>query len=725
MSFRRRRVPGHRCFPSASFRFTPSAGRGGRLGVSPVSLALAAAFAAVGSAHAQTQLSTVEVSASQDVATLALDQVSLTGSRTGIATRDLPASVDTIDSVAMRERGDFQVREAITRSTGLTDTGSGGNGGLSFSSRGFSGTNSVGIAEDGVRLQTGAGTQNYPGSAWGYERVEVLRGPASVVFGSGTVGATVNAVRKAPSRQASLETLLGVDSEGGTRAGVGATGAVGEIGSFRLDAYGTASPGYRDLGDSRGGKLMSTLRLQPSSDVRLDLIADYSMQHPERYWGTPTNNGHIEESLRRENYNADNSNIRYEDKRLRLRGEWRVNDGLTLSNELYTLQATRLWQNIENYRLNPALGTVARSDYLHIEHEMAQTGNRLEAALRHDGHATVLGWETARVNFRHINNSPYSGSSVVSASNPDHGNWASADPTLPRYETATTFNAFYAEDAWTLSERWLLLAGARRDLADISRSDLVGGGTGLTTTLAGNAYRLGLTFRATQATSLYVQASTGSDPVTSLVSMNLANRSYRLTTGRQIEAGIKQSFAEGRGEWTAAVYRIKKDDIITRDPNNAALSIQGGSQHSQGIELTGAISPWKNWRVEGNFTTLQARYDEFSESVGGVAMSRAGNRPTNVPERVANLWAHYRIGAWQASLGGRYVGKRYADNANLSELPAYTVADASLAWTVDKRTTLRLFGRNLTDRVYATSAYNSQFVLGDSRRLELVAEMSF
>jgi iron complex outermembrane receptor protein len=115
----------------------------------------------------------------------------------------------------------------------------------------------------------------------------------------------------------------------------------------------------------------------------------------------------------------------------------------------------------------------------------------------------------------------------------------------------------------------------------------------------------------------------------------------------------------------------------------------------------------------------------MNESVSGKSVSRAGNTPSDVPEQVANLWGHYRLSDWQASLGARYVGKRYANNANSLQLDAYTVADASLAWQVDKRTTLRLFGRNLSDKVYATRTYNNQLILAEPRRFELVAEIKF
>ena len=689
---------------------------------SQLSIAVLAALATMGSACADTQLAPVEVTAEREASSLGLDQASTTGSRTGVTVRELPASIESVDSATIEERGDYTIMDAITRATGVSGVGSGGNGAMSFSTRGFSGTNSVGLAEDGMRLSTGAGTQNYPNDSWGYERIEVLRGPASVVYGSGTVGATINAVRKAPSRTASAEALFGIGTDGTGRIGLGGTGALGEIASFRVDAYGHTTDGQRDLGNASGSKLLTTLRLQPSSDLRFELLADYSKQNPERYWGTPNDKGRIVSSLRNENYNVSDAIIGYEDKRLRGRVEWQANDWLTLRDEVYYFEANRHWKNVEQYSLNAAAGTVNRSDYLEIRHNMDQTGNRLEAGIRTERHRGVIGWEVARVNFRHSNNSPYGGASTVSAGNPAHGAWSSPDPTLAKFDTRSTLQALYAEDAWQFANQWLLMAGIRHDVADVSRDELVNG-TDFDKTLRGNAWRLGLTYQLSPATSLYAQASTGHDPVTSIITMNLSNSSFTLTKGKQVETGIKQSLGNGLGEWTAALFRIDKDDIITRDPVNPALSVQGGSQHSQGIELSAALTPWKNWRFEGNFTVLRARYDELLEA-GGV--DRSGKRPTGVPEQVANLWAHHRLGPVLASLGGRYVGKRYADNANSVVLPAYSVVDAALAWTYDQRTTLRLLGRNLTDKVYATTSYGSQqFVLGQGRSFELVAELKF
>lgn len=651
-----------------------------------------------------------------------LDEPVMTGSRTGLTALELPASVEAVNQRQMRERGDQAVRDAITRTAGLSDIAGPGDGGLSFSARGFTGANSVGIAEDGLRLAVAAGTQTYPMDTWGYERIEVLRGPASVVFGSGTVGAMINAVRKAPQRDRAIETLVAAGDHGSVRAGAGVTGPIDEVTSYRVDVYGLSTDGVRDLGRARGGKLMSALRVAPTARLHLDLMADYSLQQPERYFGAPLVQGQVDPSLRNENYNADDAVIRYEDSRLRGRLSWQVNEAFSLSNEVFLLQANRQWRNIEDYAYVPATAQVERSSYLEILHRQQQRGNRLEARWAGQGHNVVGGWEYTTIGFRHINNFPSGGASTVTLHDVDHGTWASTDATLPKYQTHTSAQAGHIEDAWHVSERWVLLGGFRYDTTRVIRTPLVAPlDAGLDKRLSGTAARAGATYRIDGRTSAYLQYSTGHDPVTTLVTLNLANRDFAFTKGRQVEAGYKQSLQGGRGEWTAAVYRIEKDNIVTQDQLNPALLVQGGRQHSQGVELTGSLAPWAGWRFEGNVALLQARYDELVQN----GQSRAGKRPVDVPQQVANLWGHYRRGAWQLSAGVRGVGPRYADTANTLHLSGYAVFDAGLSWTVNRALTLRALARNLGNRTYAIATYNSQALFGDLRRAELVAEASF
>jgi iron complex outermembrane receptor protein len=672
------------------------------------------------SVFAQSSLPEVRISGETDQPGAQLRLPANTASRTGLSIQDTPASVDGVSAEQLRERGDAGVADAITRTVGLTSSATPGNGGLAFGSRGFVGTNSVGVAEDGLAAGVAAGTISSPAETWGYERIEVLRGPSSLMYGSGTMGATINAVRKQPSRERSYEAMVsgGTDTTG--RIGLGAAGALGEIMSYRLDVYGQRRDGERALDDSRSGKFMGTLRIEPSSDLQIDLIADHIRQKPSRYWGTPGVNGRVVQALRGENYNASDSIIRYEEDRLKAKLRWRANDVVTLRDELFYFKTDRRWRNIEAYAYNPAAGTVARSDYLEILHDLEQTGNRFGVDLALGRHQLALGWELSNAKFRGSNNAPYGGSSVVSALNPQHGSWTSPDRTLPKFDTELRQNAFFLEDAWKLSDRWLLLGGVRRDTYDFERSELVSG-TPFDEDLSATSARLGLTYKLDARTSLYALYSRGHDPVTTLLTLNLANRDFTLSEGRQFEVGIKQQLADNLGEWTLAAYHIKKDDIITRDPNRPAISMQGGTQSAKGVELTGVLRANVALRFEGNVSYTDAQFDTLLEAGG----NRAGLRPLGVAKQTTNLWAHYRVGAWQTSLGARHVGKRFANNANTTAVPGYSLLDAALHWQFDANTTFSLFARNLTDRFYANATYGSQFLIGPGRGFELAANLRF
>jgi len=654
---------------------------------------------------------------------LALDRPNSTGSRLDISALDLPASAETLSAAAVAARGDLLVKDAVTRTTGLTDSSSPGSG-ISYSARGFNGNNSIAMLENGQRLLVGSTTATYPADPWGYETIEVLRGPGSVVHGSGTTGGIINAARKTPRRESSLEVLGGVGGGASLRAGIGATGALGEQGAFRVDAYAGRSDGFIDRGESRHGKILTSMTTKLAQGVTLYAQLDHAEQKPIRYFGTPLVNGGLAEHLRDENYNAGDAMLRFVDDKAVARLNWQVAPNLEISNELAYFKSRRDWRNIESYAYDPLRDVVDRSDYIGIRHDQEQTANRLEARWKTGANQVVAGWEVSTINFKHTNNSPYGGSSTVAPTGFDPGSFRDTpDPLRPNFATDTTTHAFYLEDAYRVNQRLLLTAGARHDRYRIDRRNLLADGGHFQTTLRSNAVRVGASWRLAPDTSLYSQVSTGSDPLTSLLSMTLANSKFKLTDARQFEAGFKQMLAGGKAEWTAAVYRIKKADIITRDPDNPALSIQGGSQTSQGAEASASVDLAPGWRMDANVAYTDAEFDALLEA-GNV--SRAGNRPANVPKVSSNLWLTHRAGGWRTGAGLRYVGERFVSNANTQALPAYTTLDASIGWALRRNVQLQLNLRNLTDKLYAVTSYgSSQYLLGDERHAELTVHWRY
>ncbi|WP_157643931.1 TonB-dependent receptor domain-containing protein, partial [Burkholderia ubonensis] len=213
-----------------------------------------------------------------------------------------------------------------------------------------------------------------------------------------------------------------------------------------------------------------------------------------------------------------------------------------------------------------------------------------------------------------------------------------------------------------------------------------------------------------------------------LVTLSASQANYRLATGEQWEAGAKQTLADGRAYWTFAVYDITKRNLLSTDPFNPALRQQVGRQSSRGVELTGGARLPHGWTVDANVALLRARYDEFNQTIGGVAVSRAGSVPANVPQQTANLWLGWAFTqGWQANAGVRYVGRTYGDDANRVSIPSYTVFDASLLWRATPRVDLALYLRNLANRTYAMTTSNGgeQWLLGPERSAELVATLRF
>ncbi|WP_158938000.1 TonB-dependent siderophore receptor [Burkholderia sp. S171] len=664
-----------------------------------------------------------------------------TGSRLGLSSLDTPASVETVTAKQIEARGDQSVSDAVSRATGFASAGSPGNGGTALSVRGFSGQESVMTLYDGTRLYPGAGTMTFPFDTWAVDRIEVLRGPASVLYGEGAVGGVVNVVPKQPQRDYATTVQLGIGTEGQKRVALDTTGALGPMLSYRFYVSDNRSDGWVDRGESHTTALGGALKLDVSPRLSFTLDFDYGRQRPATYLGTPVSDGALDTSLRYKNYNVGNPLIAYIDQSTRLSGIYRVADGVTIRDQLYYLTTNRHYRDSESYALDPATREITRSDYIEIIHHERQIGDRLDATFEGNawGHANrfVIGAEANQITFQRDSNTPFDGSSTVNADSFNPGLFTSSDPTVPEFYTRTRQAAVFAEDRFEVTPQLSVVGGARYDYVDFWRQQL-GNDTTFSKTLSNAGWRLGLVYQLTPSTSVYGQYTRGADSVGSLITLSQAQTAFKLATGQQLEAGFKQELMNGRGFWTLAVYQIVKKNLLSQDPLNPTIQEQVGQQSSRGIEWSGAFRIGGGVSVEANASLLRARFDDFDETVNGVAVSRAGNVPNNVPEQTANLWLTYTPApGWVLGSGLRYVGHTYGDNANTVPVPSYTVFDASAQWQATRRVNLALYLRNLANRAYAVTSSNdgtqwllgparsAEWLLGPARSAELVATMKF
>ena len=656
------------------------------------------------------------------------------GSRLNLTALQTPGSVESQTGEKIRERGDASVQDAISRATGISRTGTPGDGGTSLQARGFTGQSSVLQLYDGQRMFDGAGTSTFPVDTWSVERVDVLRGPASVMYGQGATGAVINTLAKKPFEgEIENHIRLGYGSNDRQQQALDSGGSLTDTLSYRLNVNRLRSNGFIARGDSASDFVSGALRWQPAENLSFTLAHDYGDQSPQNDYGTPLINGQLHKSLRDKNYNVSDDKQHYNDQWTRLTSEWQLNDNVTATNELSYLKNQRRWQNAESY--NFVDGGLVRQSYLGIKHDQEQVGDRQTFTFKHTlfglDSQTVTGVEYNRIRFRLASNAPFTDATEqgqpVDINHPVPQPFESASPFIAQSVTTTKQLAAFAENRLQLTDKLSLITGARRDYLHIDSNDLTTANQDSDRTLTGNNWKAGLVYAITPDTSVYGQYATSTDGVGSLISLSPSQQQFGLSTAKQAEVGIKQAFWDSRGEWTLAAYHIVKKKLLTDIPGTT-LQQQVGQQSSTGLEASLDLQLPNAWQLQANAAIVRAKYDDFSETVNDQAVSRAGNRPVDVPNRTANLWLSKAVtDNVRAGAGVRYVSARYADTANTREVPSYTVADASMSWKAMRNTTLGLELNNVFNRTYAVSQYNNgqQWILGEPRSFFVTADYTF
>lgn len=714
-------------------------------------LAAAAVLAFAPAVQAQSDtaaLPKVTVSATAVNEDLPLDEATQTGSRLGLSVRETPASVHVVNRARIEKQGAADTQEILQGVPGITAASPPGSAGSVFY-RGF-GASSLTQLFNGITPQYDAISAR-PVDSWIYERVEAIGGPSTYLFGAGAVGGSINYVTKMANRNSEV-------AEGRVRYGSFDTSDVAlglnrRIGSaegvqnfVRIDANVGHSNGYVD------GQVRNTRNVAASwlADVNPQwshtLALEFQNELVDRpYWGTPVKNPALAElrtdpGTRFKNYNVSDGIYEQTVQWARSLLEYRVSAQTTLRNTLYHYDALRDYRNVETYRFNATNTLVARSSALLQRHDQVLTGDRVELA-----HKGALGgmrsdWSAGLDMSRNTQTRfPRSLSATVSTVNPYDftvGKFFEVPGMVPGFNPDRTNKvatvAFFAENRTQLAPQWALVSGVRHDritLEGISFQPV----TATNPAYFKNVYqpttgRLGLVFDIAPNANAYVQYSTAADPPAGILTTASFSqvRDFDLTRGRQLEVGSKFDFLDGRGSATVAAYTITRKNLAIADQNNPGTTLPVGQQSSQGVEVAAALRVNSTMSVRGDLAYVEAQYDSFLENVSGVAVSRAGMVPGNVPNVVANAGATWRFApAWEADFSVRYVARRFANTANTAFVPAYSLCNASLSYQISAKTRLTLRGKNLGDKVYAASAGTGSLYLGAPRSFDVTLQASF
>jgi len=673
----------------------------------------------------------VEISAQRDK--LHLDELNSAGSRLALTPRETPAIVESITQDDMQLRGLRTAREAFADIPG-TISGNVPSLPAAIMMRGFSGA-AIAVLQDDVHIATSTFVQRNT-NTWHFERIDVIKGPASVLFGEGALGGAINKVTRKPTLDGNhFDALLSYGSFNTSMVAAGANFKFSDQAAMRIDASRLGSDSLYDVDDnkttSRG--LTASYLLKPSGTLSMLWAVDhYEDRYDASYEGLPlvaasvardpsgvlqsASGLVIDKALRRVSYSPEGAYSGNDETTLRSRIESQLDAGWSWRTDLTAFRAHRAFLTSDNppYAAPSAgfpNGSILRSlgRYYH-EHRFWNA----RTALADDGewgnlrNRLAVGAEYNHTDFDSLRQAAPYVALPVDPYNPIVGTFPTSDSAWTNfnldYDSRLDIASVFGEDAVNVTPEWLLVAGARYDAIDLWRGITDYNATPHTQQTANPhfhpfTWRAGSTYDLGPETTVYAQYTTAVVPVTSFLLQGISDTKFKLTTGRSVEAGFKATALDRRVTITGAVYYIRQNDIVTRDPANPQLTVQGGSQSSRGIEINAEAAATPALSLGANLGYTHAKYDQLIEAGGAV---RNGNQPINTPSTTAGLRAIYAVPETRVTVSGflHYVSGFYTDTANSIHVNAHATLDASVAWRIASGTTLALRGRNLTDAFY-------------------------
>lgn len=646
--------------------------------------------------------------------------------------RDVPQSINVVPQSVLRDQGADSLEDALKNVPGIgLSNGDGQRDQVTI--RGFSAIGDQYI--DGVRDDA-----LYFRDMSNIERVEVIKGPAAVLYGRGSSGGLINSVTKKPTFAPVQEVGVSFDSEGKRRTQFDAGWADQEQKNkaFRVTGALEDSDTFREDGFLERKALAPSAYFQLSDDLEINLGASYLYDKRLIDFGIPSLNGRPVDVGRDKRFgsaDADQDYTRSEIFSLTAGIDYRINDAFTLSNTSryyhYDLDRNNTLAHTDANRFVTApdgtllvklkRGNVQRKE----DGWFNQTELKQNAMIAGLNHQLLYGVEFGRqekdqqfYNQNDVARVPVYGDTLLPV--PSQANRKTGDG-LNTQETT----GLYVQDLIELSPHWKALLGVRYDEFDQSFRDDLNGKAELERTDYTLSPRAGLVWQPDDAQSYYLSVSRSYQPSGEMFQVSATNVELKPEQTTNYEIGAKWNLLQDRLMLTAAVFRLERTDIKTTDPINPAKLVLAGEQRTDGFETTFMGQLSDKWQLYGGYAFLDAEITKSNSKTNGV--DNEGQVPTLTPRHSANLWAVRSLDTdWRVGMGANYVGSRYTALDNETEMPGYTTVDAALFYQQPKwDAALRLF--NVFDKEYYASAHGSVDLItsGAPRTLELSANYRF
>ncbi|PWB32416.1 TonB-dependent siderophore receptor [Pseudomonas sp. SDI] len=646
-----------------------------------------------------------------------------TATKTDTSVLEVPQTINVVTQDEIKVRGSQTLTQALRYTPGITGGGFPDRVGIfdEPTSRGFSPTP---LYLDGLHLPYGGGSTGGALQIDPYtlERIEVMKGPSSVLYGQNQPGGLVNMVSKRPSNTPVREIMLGGGSFDRRYGAFDYGDRLNEQGTLLYRVTGLASDenGQIDYVQKQRFLLAPSLAWRPNEQTRLTLYAQYQKDNdvPEAQ-GLPAL-GTL--------FNSPNGKI----KRSRFIGEPGSNAydreqftaGYELSHELddvWTLkQNTRYAYVDDRYRAplhgydfvaNPQTGANDQRYQERFGVDWAQhnkvfgVDNMAEAKFDtfDVAHTVLIGLDYYHFNSQFLGRYDFT-PPVIDLYNPVYGQALNFVKPY-RWDNTISQTGLYVQDQLKWNN-WFMTLGGRYDWADTTNK-IPQAGTKTAAKDEKFTGRAGLGYAFDNGVTPYLSYAESFLP---LSGTSAAGSAFSPSTGKQYEAGVKYQPPGQESFIQASVYQIDQENILTIDKQNPRFSNQSGALRSRGVELEGKASLTDNLNLTASVSRNDVKYT--SDNSG-----REGRHPAGQSPLTASLWVDYTLTGETlfAGLGGglgvRYVrGSEGTDTAqDYFNIPSYTVLDGMLSYDFGQ-SPLKLNGvklqvnlTNLEDKAYVSS----------------------
>lgn len=625
---------------------------------------------------------------------------------------DTPAAVSVVTEAELEKRGvqDLQQAIAYTSSVSVDEFGSDDRYDF-FRIRGFDAT-SLGTYRDGLPVRIGSWTASRR-EPYGFERIEILKGSTSTLFGLNGPGGLVNAVTKRPQDEpqtGEVYTTLGEDHyEVGTDFG----GRINDDWSYRFTMKRQEAADRGDFSSDDRFYVAPALTWRPTDATTLTILADYNKRDGNTAYDFPFVAGAVVD-VDRDTFLGEPGFNRFdtEEKNIGYVFEHKSATGLTLRQTARYTDLTLDYGQVYGATLDP---TALRTAFLvggEVQRFAIDTQAQYDATWDRVKSKTLVGVDYTHDKLRE--NAQFGTAPGIDIFNPVYGQCCIALFPFINNQPDQEATGVYIQEELTLDNRWILTLGGRHDSVDTTVTDF---NAGTVTDYSDDAFtkRVGLTYKLRENVSLYANYSESFQP--------LLQAGFAPQEGTQYEVGAKYKPEGLNALFTVALFDLTQTNVPSQV--SPVLQRQIGEVNVRGAEFEGKVAMWDHW----NLTLAYAYWD--AEIVEDGTAPNEGNRPSNVPKHLASIWADYTIpgdatmGDVTIGAGVRFVGQTFGDDANTVSLDARAVVDAMISYEITEDWSLAVNATNLFDKEYLSSVYFGTAFYGDARAVRATLKHSW